>query len=287
MLRCKFQQSDKCCLCGEIETTTHLFLCNDESRKSWRRRLIKALRYRLQGMCTKKGITETLCSSITDWLDTGKVLTGKYDRKYHRAIITQSHIGWMHIFMGHFSQEWEILQGSIRLENGNVRSAYIWGASVVELCLRHSIKLWEQRNLDVHGHTKSDREKLLVSKHSAEIDRLGGLQSQARPSDNFLFQGIPELTESSNSNNMAQWIASRRPAIYNSIAMAKKGATDNTHSLTHWFRPIKAPATAKQRLQRWTRNKLVYDPFSKKKRRKRVESCQPKLTHFLSLRSIL
>ena len=287
MLRYKFQPTDKCCLCDETENTTHLFLCHDESRKSWRRQLIKALQNKLQYMNTKKGIIDTLCSAITDWLDTGRVLSGKYDRKYHRAINTQTHIGWMHIFMGHFSQEWEMLQGTTQLENGRVRNAYIWGASVVELCLRYSIKLWEQRNKDVHGHTKSDQEQLLIGKYSAEIDRLSLLQSQARPSDRFLFHGISDLKESTTSNIMAQWIASRRPAIYNSIAMAKKGATDNTHSLTHWFKPIKAPATSKQILQRWTRNKLVYDPFSRKKRQKRVESCQPKLTHFLSLHSIL
>ena len=189
--------------------------------------------------------------------------------------------------MGHFSQEWEFIQGSTKLESGRTRTAYIWGASVVEVCFRYSIKLWEQRNKDVHGHTNNDREKLLISKHTAEIDRLATLQPQTRPSDSFLFHGISDLKESTNSNIMANWIASRRPAIYNSISMAKKGATDNTHSLTQWFKPIKAPANSAQRLQRWTRNKLVYDLFSKKKRRKRVESCQPKLTQYLSLRSVL
>ena len=183
--------------------------------------------------------------------------------------------------------EWEIIQGTTQLTNGRQRSQYLWGASVVELGLIYCINLWEQRNKDVHGHNATDSEKLLMAKYIEEINRLELLHPKMRPSDSFLLQGISTLRESTTSKVMATWIASRRPAIYNSIAMAKKGATDNTPSLYQWFKPIRASATTAQRLQRWTRNKLVYDPFSKKKRRKRVVSCQPKLTPYLSLCGIL
>ena len=287
MLRAKFQSHDKCCLCGETENMAHLFRCNDDSRKQWRRQFVTALRFRLHQLNTLEGLIDTLCSTITDWLDNGRVLTGKYNRKYQKAINSQNHIGWMHIFMGHLSQEWEIIQGTTQLTNGRQRSQYLWGASVVELGLIYCINLWEQQNKDVHGHNATDSEKLLMAKYIEEINRLELLHPKMRPSDSFLLQGISTLRESTTSKVMATWIASRRPAIYNSIAMAQRNATDNTHSLYQWFKPIKAPATAAQRLQRWTRNKLVYDPFSKKKRRKRVVSCQPKLTPYLSLRGIL
>ena len=287
MKRFKFQSHDKCCLCGLTENTTHMFQCNDESRHQWRRQLITGMLFRLQQLNTLKGLSDTLCSAITDWLDNGRVSTGKYDKKYHKAIITQNHIGWLHIFFGHFSQEWEIIQGTTKLDSGRSRPPYLWGASVVELCLTYSIKLWEQRNKDVHGHNANDSEQLLKIKHIEEITRLQLLQPQTRPSDNFLFQGIATLKDSPHSTTMANWIASRRPAIYNSIKMAKDSATDNTHSLHRYFKPTKTADTVAQRLHRWTRNKLVYDPFSKKKRRKKVDSCQPKLTSYLSLRSIL
>ena len=54
--------------------------------------------------------------------------------------------------MGKLSQEWLQLQPQYSVDShGNHRSAYIWGASLVEACIRSHIDLWEQRSKDEHS----------------------------------------------------------------------------------------------------------------------------------------
>ena len=36
---------------------------------------------------------------------------------------------------------------------------YIWGASIVETCLRMMIDLWEMRNEEVHGKDKATKQQ--------------------------------------------------------------------------------------------------------------------------------
>ena len=151
-----YQQNDSCCLCGALETREHLIICKDPSRTKWKIQYMTAARKRLQQLGTKPGLIDVLCSTITDWFDTQNVTTKKYSKQYHRAIVSQSNIGWRQIFMGKLSQEWEKLQGPTKTAQGKTRPAYLWGASLVEISLNYMILLWEQRNRDVHGSTKEE-----------------------------------------------------------------------------------------------------------------------------------
>ena len=112
---------------------------------------MKALCDRLLLIETVSSLIDVLCSCLSDWFDTQLVSPEKYLPKYHSAIITQTKIGWFHIFTGHISQEWERLQNQ-----GKSSSRYKglpWSTHIVEVCLQYSIKLWELRNAEVHGAT--------------------------------------------------------------------------------------------------------------------------------------
>ena len=128
--------------------------------------------------------------------------------------------------------------------------------------------------------TVQDRNCIKIAKFKAAILHLKSLQHQTRPDDSFLFAGIETMLQEANPHTMEDWIISRRPAIYNSIHKAKKQATSNEHTLYHWFPHLKPSASPTKRLQRWCQNKLVFDPFSKKKRHKHCSLVQQKLNNF-------
>ena len=86
--------------------------CLDRSRAKWRLHYITKLRTRLDYLETDVGLTNTFCTAITEWFDTEQVTIENYPEKYHRALITQTNIGWRQLFMGRISQEWLTLQGS-------------------------------------------------------------------------------------------------------------------------------------------------------------------------------
>ena len=100
----------------------------------------------------------TLCSSLTDWLDYGKVDHSKYPLAHQAALFSQARIGWDQFFKGHITQQWEILQGYKTMKNGTSMPQYMWSADIITLVLKHTIILWEQRNQDVHGHNESEQQ---------------------------------------------------------------------------------------------------------------------------------
>ena len=272
------QSHSQCPICEHTETSLHLYTCNEPSRIKWRRQFIKALRDRLTRIKTVTGLSDVLCSCISDWFETQLVLPQNYPAKYHPAIITQTNIGWFHLFTGHISQEWERLQNQGKSSSSR---GLLWGTHVVEICLQFSIKLWEQRNTEVHGATAGSRKRIKTAKFKAAILHLQSLQPQTHPDDSFLFDGIGVMLQDVNPTTMEEWILSRRQAIYNSIRKAKNKAESDTHKLYHWYPHLRPSTTTTKRLQNWFQNKLVFEPFSKKKRHKYRNMVQQRLTTFL------
>ena len=186
--------------------------------------------------------------------------------------------------MGKLSQEWEILQGPTQTEQGKTRKAHLWGASIVELSINHMILLWEQRNRDVHGSSKHDKNQHLLRRHRTTIKELFKLQPKTCPREDYIFHDLEGLLSNENAKWLGNWIETRRPVIYESIKQAKQYAIEHTPGIINWFRP----KDNTPRLRRWKRDHLRNDPFSKKKRQKSHSTgYQPTMKHFLSLRNIL
>ena len=186
--------------------------------------------------------------------------------------------------MGKLSQEWEILQGSTKTEQGKTRPAYLWGASIIEISLNHMILLWEQRNQDVHGSTKPEAHQILLQRHRNTIKALFKLQPKTCPREEYIFNDLEGLVSNDNAQWLGHWIATRKPVIYASIKQAKQHAIENTPGIIQWFRP----KDSTPRLSNWKRDHLRNDPFSKKKRQKSHSTgYQPTMKHFLSLHNSL
>ena len=136
----KWQAHDSCCLCGISETRDHMLCCKGASRRKWRIKTIDKLRKRMKKIDTKFAV-DVMCSAISDWFEMGQVSLEKYPEEYHDAIRSQEAIRWRQVFNGRISQVWLEHQGNTKLSSGRVRMDYIWGASIVETCLRMMIEL--------------------------------------------------------------------------------------------------------------------------------------------------
>ena len=96
---------------------------------------MKALRDRLLYIHTDPSLLDVLCTSLTDWFDNQEVDLDEYPSRYHPAIITQTKIGWFHVFTGHLSQEWEILQNTY-CSSKTEKQGLLWSTHVSSLKLR-------------------------------------------------------------------------------------------------------------------------------------------------------
>ena len=285
-----YQDTDKCCLCGAQETTEHIIRCNHPTRLHWRWKAIHKMQKHMKKHNVEDSITDAFCSCVTDWLDTGTVNASKYNSRYHRAIHSQTTIGWRQLFMGKLSQEWLHLQPHYKDKKGNNRPAYIWGASLVEASLQSYIALWEQRNKDAHS---PEAHIHLAKERAAKATRkLFRLRHHARFRDSSLFpDDVETFIETSTAEALQRYVVMNSKAIHKSVKRASTAATQHTRSIVNWFRPVRTPP-AESTPHRHSQDNLVHDAYSKKKRRKsqRVSedrTLQPRLTGYLSLRQAL
>jgi hypothetical protein len=144
-------------------------------------------------------------------LETGEVNVSNYPIKYANAILSQERIGWRHFFAGKITQEWLKLQSdSTKKTVGKKRDCYVWGASIVEITLKYFIKLWEQRNEEVHGKTTEQQETTKKTKLSIDARELNSLKDKARLVDMGLFHAdTEEFLDNSTTQTIATFISSQ------------------------------------------------------------------------------
>ena len=247
--------------------------CLDQTRNKWRVHYITTLRNRLKLFNTKPGITDTLCTAITEWFDTCTVTISKYHPKYHSALQSQLQIGWRHIFTGKLSTEWQHLQGQTQSLNQQTREPEVWAASIVEISLRSMIELWKERNASVHAETNVQEQEFALHKLKDKVQNLIDKQQHCRPSDDYLFPENPTaFMATSQAPRLTRWLVTTQRAIKNSIIQATKEASSQTRNIQTWFQPTRKPNPQNPVLRK--HDQLLYDPYSKKKRHKINRSLQ-------------
>ena len=159
------------------------------------------------------------------------------------------------MFMGRYSNQWDDLSTNEH-----------WMTTLVETTLKQVITLWEARNAEVHGQTENEQRACLLRRQRNVIRELLTRQPYCLPSDDFLFPQDPQtLLQKTSTTDLGNWILTRRPAILHSQKQAKERALANTKSITKWFHPLQQRL---QKVKQWHRDKLLFDPFHKKKRHK-------------------
>ena len=114
---------------------------------------------------------------------------------------------------------------------------YIWGASIVETCLRTMIDLWEMRNDEVHGKEAASIEQKRKERAAITVRELHKLEEQSRPSDSILFYQYMEATnERVPAATLEAFIAMKTKAINNSVREWAKRSTGKYKSIVDWIR---------------------------------------------------
>ena len=287
--RQQFHNKDSCPLCGAQETTQHLFQCQHPRRIKWKRKFISDLRKLLKHMHTQLQLTETLCQAITCWLDSKPIEISDYPQAHQDAVAAQTLIGWPQLFQGKLSQSWEIIQGNHRSKSGVNRPSYLWAANIVTLILQHSIILWEERNEQFHGTNEEQKTQHLLEHYRFIIKDLLSKKPLCLAKDRDIFPDDPtQLLEQTSPTRLAEWIASRKPTILNSIKQAKKQDISNNQSILQWV--TSALSNKASKFMSWKRDRLLHDPYSKKKKHKQhtnpiTATTQQQITKYLTLNS--
>ena len=218
---------------------------------------------------TSSAVIDTFNSALTDWSDHGQVNHSECPEQHQDALHSQWKMGWSHVFTRHLSQEWERLQGDTQ-SGKTTHKATDWAANLVTLILQQVIILWEKRNEDLHGKTKAEQTTKLLNHQKHTIAKLTDLKPKCLARDHYLFPNdAATLLNESSTTKLANWITTRTKAIQNSIQQALKFDTQHTNPVTYWFKPREPTRETNLGPEvQWHRNRLLHDPFNKKKRHK-------------------
>jgi hypothetical protein len=268
----RYQEHDTCVLCQREETREHLVRCPADSRLRWRRHMLQAIRKRLDHLETEFAITETICTALAEWLEYGTVDVEKYPQRFHKAIKSQTVVGWRHFFGGKISRDWLLLQeDSNTITTKEKRASYSWGASIIEVTLLQVIELWELRNDEVHGKTIEQQEQTRKTKLTVEIKRLNEMREYARPSDVCLFiEEEEDYLEKSTARTMATFISSHRRAIIDSVKKWAKTSQTGATTILRWLGNSNTAETI-EKIHTRQRQSLLSDGRKKERRRRRKQ----------------
>ena len=113
---------------------------------------------------------------------------------------------------------------------------YIWGASIVETCIRIMIDLWEMRKEEVYGKEEGIKQQIRKEKAATRVRELHKLQETARPSDAKLFYADMERQiETSTAATLEGFVAMHTKSIHNSVKEWADTAKRGVKSLIGWI----------------------------------------------------
>ena len=155
------------------------------------------------------------------------------------------------------------------------------------------LEVWETRNEDVHGKTKSEKQHKRKQKLAEQIRELQKEKAYVRPRDDHIFPEDPEeFIEQSSTNHLANWLRLYRPTIFNSKKEAEKTMSNKIKRITKYFKPAEGYDKRHRQRERTKAEKLRHDAYSKKKRNK-TKNPRPKgglqqnIIQYISLRTDL
>ena len=114
---------------------------------------------------------------------------------------------------------------------------YIWGASIIETCLRMMIDLWEMRKEEVYGKEEVTKQQKRKEKAAISVGDLHKLQEIARPSDSILFyQDVEKEIEQRTAAKLEGFVAMKTRLIHNSFRKWADRAISGAKSVVGWIR---------------------------------------------------
>ena len=142
--------TDNCTLCGQVETSDHLFSCNNERMKalrdsSWEKFTMDLCvgtppdfqAIFLSGLGTLRGRDTPSEQTSTEW-----------PVELRQAYESQEEIGWNQVWFGRILKAWK----ELTQEDRNI-SRSGWNTNVIKRSWTFGLELWTVRNQLVHGTT--------------------------------------------------------------------------------------------------------------------------------------
>jgi len=223
-------QPAACPACGfEVECNDHLLSCSTASRVNFRdqtkQKLVKAMKSTLASDPILWHIIWRGMESVFSESTEGVTKTDFPDQ-YRTLIDQQNQIGWIHVFRGRWSVEWQKAHESWAIMNPHQcikRKGKDWISDLGGKLLGAWIDLWTLRNDERHSKTVQDRETTMKAIVRSQMDEIYSYRDRLCPVDKDLIPHVDvdtHMEEASSLEALQDWCIDTYQAVLASVRQA-------------------------------------------------------------------
>jgi len=165
----KCQSDCPACSTGDgtcLETCSHVHRC--PARSAWKKQFMSGLRKKLNSLGTEIGLMEMMLAGVKSALTRQQF---RVPQDLRNLAVAQESIGWIHLFKGRISKHWiDRQQDHIGDKATKKNNALHWATTVIDCFFTQWFKVWDQKNLDRHGHDYEGRANKLKDTASVQRD---------------------------------------------------------------------------------------------------------------------
>ena len=135
-----------------------------------------------------------------------------YEDEYRRLILSQNSIGWKHLFMGRFSNDWAAHQDDFYFTNPGInpkkrRSGERWQVAIIGVVWESWNEVWKTRNQDVHGADATQTATIERRDVLRSLRRIYDKRRMYEPSSQELLMKDIRDHEGHTTRQLKNWLA--------------------------------------------------------------------------------
>jgi hypothetical protein len=239
------------CDCTE-EDRDHIMRCRHPSRQTWRQGCIKKAKEYCQKTKTYPHLTRLFVEGLECWFDgddNPEISLDRYPSDLHALIRQQNHVGWKHIMLGRFVNEWRRIQGRYsetniqptRFDDSAVqykRTPELWLKGLISVMWDQWYVLWEDRNQDLHGRDAQTRQSKLRQDVQRQLGEIYSQQQFMDPNVRSLLLRDPDAHTMQSLHVTVNWLRTNTPIFKENIKKVRRMALQGVRSIRTYFRPV-------------------------------------------------
>lgn len=174
LVKRKEKKSDLCKRCGEVETTTHVWQCQEQKSQEIWTTSVEQLGLWLHNMKTEPRITQEITCYLLQWYYNQAPL--QQTVPFSDGVASQTQIGWRFLIEGWLSKDWRTQQQLYWDQNNISKSSLRWATAIIKKLWDVAWDLWEHRNGIEHEHDVAEEHQELNNRIAQEIESFENVQ---------------------------------------------------------------------------------------------------------------
>ena len=177
----------------------------------------------------------------------------QYPPDVRGVIRQQTRVGWKHIMLGRFVREWRRVQGRYvdriivpRQTDSAVTHQSTpekWLTGLIAVLWEQWYILWEDRNLDLHGRDKKNRQSNLRKEVNRQLNEIYAKRHFLDPNFNSLLLQNPEAHNDHSLQVTINWLRMNAPRFTENMRKVRRLALEGVRSIRTYFPPESSPST--------------------------------------------